>query len=152
MVVTFPSELLGANFDVATLALVVPDIGVDQIPVWIGMNTLAPLYSQYRVSELSNSQPTAHDYKAVLKLLQICHHQRHAGSGEVVRLASKIPVLISAGYTIIVDGSLCSSMSSPGQWLLVEHPVTPLPGGLCIKKLFDNAPKPIPQEDSCHPQ
>lgn len=47
MVVTFPSEFLGADFDVATLALVVPDVGGHQSSVLIGMNTLEPLYSQY---------------------------------------------------------------------------------------------------------
>ena len=133
IVVTFPSEFLGADFDVATLALVVPDVGAHQSPVLIGMNTLEPLYSQYMGSEFSNFQPTAHGYKAVLKLLQIRHQQQQAGSGEVMRLASRTPVLIPAGHTTVVEGSIHSSMSSPGQWALVEHPASPLPGGLCVK-------------------
>ncbi|KAE8277205.1 hypothetical protein D5F01_LYC24951 [Larimichthys crocea] len=73
MVVTFPSEFLGVNFDVSTLALVVPDVAAHQSPVLIGMNTLEPLYNQHTGSEYANFQPTAHSYKAVLKLLQICH-------------------------------------------------------------------------------
>lgn len=43
MVVTFQSEFLGVNFNVSTLALVVPDVGARQSPVVIGMNTLEPL-------------------------------------------------------------------------------------------------------------
>uniref|UniRef100_A0A3P8UAF7 Gypsy retrotransposon integrase-like protein 1 n=1 Tax=Amphiprion percula TaxID=161767 RepID=A0A3P8UAF7_AMPPE len=133
MVVTFPSESLGADFDVATLTLVVPDVGAHQSPVLIGMNTLEPLYSQYVGSEFSNFQPTANGYKAVLKLLRIRHQQQQVGSDGVVRLASKSPVLIPAGHTIVVDGSIHNTMTAPGQWALVEHPASPLPGGLLVK-------------------
>lgn len=133
MVVTFPSEFLGVDLDVSTLALVVPDVGAHQSPVLIGMNTLEPLYNQYMESEYTNFQPTAHGYKAVLKLLQIRHQQQQVGSDGVVRLASKTPICIPAGHTTLIDGSIHTSMLSPGQWALVEHPASPLPGGLCVR-------------------
>lgn len=96
----------------------------------ISMNTLEPLYNQYTGSEYANFQPTAHGYKAVLKLLQIHYQQQQVGRDGVVRLASKSPILIPAGHTILIDGFI---MLSPGQWKLVEHPASPLPGGLCVK-------------------
>lgn len=134
MVITFPKEFLGADFNVSTLALVVPDVKADHSsPVLIGMNTLEPLYSQYMGSEFAEFQPAAHGYRAVLKLLQIRHQQQQAGNNGAVRLASKSPVLIPAGQTIVVDGSIHASMPAPGQWALVEHPASPLPGGLCVK-------------------
>ncbi|TKS67456.1 Retrovirus-related Pol polyprotein from transposon 412 [Collichthys lucidus] len=133
MVVTFPSEFLGVDLDVSTLALVVPDVGALQSPVLIGMNTLEPLYKQYTGSEYANFQPTAHGYKAVLKLLQIRHQQQQVGSDGVVRLASKSPIVIPAGHTTLIDGFIHASILSSAQWGLVEHPASPLPGGLCVK-------------------
>ncbi|KAK7882794.1 hypothetical protein WMY93_028968 [Mugilogobius chulae] len=107
-------EFLGTDTDVATLALVVPDVSPDSpTPVLIGMNTLESLYCQYLNSDVPNFQPSAHGYRAVLKLLQIRHKQQEAGSDGVVRLASKVPVLVPAGHTTVVDGSLHASVSSP---------------------------------------
>ncbi len=62
----------------------------------------------------------------MLKLPQV-------GSDGVVRLASKSPILIPAGYTTLIDGFIHTSMLSPGQWAIVEHPASPLPGGLFVK-------------------
>lgn len=100
MMVTFPSEFLGANFDISTLALIVPGVGARQFPVLIGMDTLEPLYSQNTESEYANFQPTAHGYKTMLNLLQIRHHQQQVDSDGVVRLSSKSPVVIPAGHTV----------------------------------------------------
>ncbi|CAL9695417.1 unnamed protein product [Knipowitschia caucasica] len=96
------------------------------------MNTLEPLYSKYMGSECADFQPEAHGFKAVLKLLQI-RHQQQVGTSGVIRLASKSPILIPAGHTTIVDGSINIGMPNPGQWTLVEHPASQLPGGLCVK-------------------
>lgn len=139
MTVTFPREFLGADFDVATL--VVPDGRSDfQCPVLIGMNTLEPLYSQYMDSEVAEFQPAAHGYKAMLKLLRMRHRQQQAGNDGVVRLATKSPVLIPARHTTVVKGSVHSSTAAPGQWALVEHPASPLPGGLCVKNSLITLP------------
>lgn len=131
MMVTFPCEFLGADFEVTTLALV-PDVRAGQSPVLIGMNTLEPLYSQYKASEFSSFQPMATGYRAVLKLLQL-RYQHRVGSEGVVRLASKVPVFIPAGHTTVIEGSAHTTMPSFDQWALVEHPTTPLPGGLCVR-------------------
>lgn len=132
MMVTFPSEFLGFNLEVSTLALVVPDVAHQPL-VLIGMNTLEPLYSQHIESEYANFQPTAHGYKTVLNLLQIHHHQQQMESDGNVRLTSKVPVVVPAGHTVCLDGSMHTSLLSPGKWALVEHPTSPLPGGLCVQ-------------------
>ncbi|CAJ1059671.1 Retrovirus-related Pol polyprotein from transposon 412 [Xyrichtys novacula] len=132
MKVTFLKEFLGADFDVATLVLVVPNIRPNvQSPVLTGINTMEPLYSQCMESEVAGFQPAAHGYRAILKLLQVRHQQQQAGSDGVVRLASKSPVLIPDGQTTVVNGPIHACISAPVQWALVEHPTSPLPGGLC---------------------
>lgn len=125
MVVTFPREFLRADFNVSTLALVVPDAGAHQSPVLIGMNTLEPLYDQYIQSEFANFQPTAHGYKAVLKLLQIGYNQQQVGNDGVVRLASKTPVLPSLPVTppsSMASSTLaCCHLVSGRLWSIQPH-------------------------------
>lgn len=133
MTIIFPCEFLGDYFDVSTLALVVPDVRDGPSSVLIGMNTLEPLYTQYKASEFSSFQPAASGYGAVLKLLQLRYNQQQVGSEGVVRLASKVPVSIPAGHTTVVEGSVHTITSCSDQWALVEHPTTPLPGGLCVR-------------------
>lgn len=133
MEVTFPSEFLGANFNVSTLALVVPDVDGRQSPVLIGMNTLEPLYRQHVESKFTNFQPTTNGYRTVLSLLQIRHRQQQVENDGVVRLSSKAPVSVPAGHTVVTTGPIHTSLPPPGQWALVEHPVTSLPGGLIVR-------------------
>lgn len=111
--VKFLSEFLGINFEVSTLALVVPDVRAHQSPVLIGMNTVEPLYSQYIESENANFQPTVHGYRTVLNLLQVCHQQQQAVSDGVVRLSHKSPVVIPPGYTLSIDDYIYTSLPSP---------------------------------------
>lgn len=148
IVVTFPTEFLGAGFNVSTSALVVPDVGSRKFPVLIGMNTLEPLYSQHLESKFANFQPVAHGYKAVLSLLQIHHRQQQAECEGVVKLSSKSPVVIPASHTVVMMGSIQTRLLSPGRWAFVEHPATPLPGGLIVKNslitLADQANTMVP--------
>lgn len=123
---TFPSEFLGANLDLFTLALVVPDVGAHQSQILINVNILEPLYSQYMESELANFHLRAHVYNAGLKLLQFPHHQLHADRDQVMRVPIKSP----GG---LVDGLIPTSLLPPGQWVLVEHMASLLLGGLCVK-------------------
>lgn len=145
---TFPSDFLGAEMDVCTLALVVPDVRPEiQSQVLIGMNTLEPLYEQYLGSEVSNFKPATHGYRAVLQLLQL-KHQQSQGPSEGVGLLSEVPVAVPASQTVVVEGSVRALTPSAGEWALLEHPVTSLPGGLCVRSclvtLPDHTPYRIP--------
>lgn len=72
--ITFPKEFIGADMEVSTLALVVPDVRPGfHAQVLIGMNTLDPLYEQHLKSECANYKPSRHGYGAVLHLLQLRH-------------------------------------------------------------------------------
>lgn len=88
---TFPKEFIGADLDVSTLALVVPDIGPgSHSQILIGMNTLEPLYETCLENKCANYQPSLNGYKAVLQLLQL-HHQQAQGSSQGVRLVENLP-------------------------------------------------------------
>lgn len=127
--ITFPRDFLGTAFEVPTLALIVPDVRPEsQSSVLIGMNTLEALYTQYD-NDNCTFLPTLFGYRAVLKVLQVRHQQNQEGT---IRLVSKTPVLIPAGQTIVVDGTVELPVPSRGQCALIEHSLAPLPGGLCV--------------------
>ncbi|KAJ0003805.1 hypothetical protein NQD34_008903 [Periophthalmus magnuspinnatus] len=97
----------------------------------IGMNTLEPLYEQY-IGEHSSFQPSTHGYRAVLKTLQLSHQQKDQGNIGVVRLFSKSPVCVPAGRTVVIEGSAKVSSPPSSQSVLLQHPASTLPGGLCV--------------------
>lgn len=78
------------------------------------MNTLEPLYRQHVESKFTHFQPTAHGYRTVLSLLQTRHRQQQVESDGVVRLSSKVPVIIPAGHTVVMTGSIQTSWPPPG--------------------------------------
>ncbi|KAK7922046.1 hypothetical protein WMY93_008948 [Mugilogobius chulae] len=129
------SDFVGADTEVATLALVVPDIySESQSQILIGMNTLDPLYEQHVQTEFVHYVPVMQGYRAVLNLLQ-CRYQKSKDCNDgVVRLANnRIPTVIPAGETVVVEGSIHASSTPLSSWALVEHPTTALPGGLCVQ-------------------
>ncbi|KAK7921783.1 hypothetical protein WMY93_008685 [Mugilogobius chulae] len=145
LTVTFPKDFLGKDIEVSTLALVVPDSTPDYTStVLIGMNTLEPLYEQYLDSEASAFQPSTHGYRAVLKTLQLTHQQRDSGNVGVVRLLSKVPVRIPAGRTLVIEGTARTSSPSPSQSVLLHHPDSALPGGLCVSSCLITLPAHSP--------
>lgn len=142
--VKFPKDFAGENFEVSTLALVVPDAHPD-IPatVLIGMNTLEPLYELY-LDEPEEFQPSCHGYRAVLKTLRLSHQQKDDGNDNlgVVRL-SKAPVCVPAGHTVVIEGF--AKVSSPSSSsALLRHPTSTLPGGLCVSTCLVTLPARSP--------
>lgn len=115
-------------------SLIVPDGHPEGFSmVLIGMNTLEPLYERYTSSDISNFQPTAKGYSAVLKLLQLKHQQSQLGRVGSVKLLSQTSVLIPSGQTIVLEGSARIDSPTTVQWAVIEHPVSSLPGGLCVQ-------------------
>ena len=143
--ITFPKEFIGADMDVCTLALVVPDVRPGfHAQVLIGMNTLDLLYEQRLESECASYKPSRHGYGAVLQLLQLRHQQAQGESTGVVRLAGASPLEVPAGCTMVIRGSVRASLSSAGRCVLVEQPSTPLPGGLCVRNCLVSLPSHAP--------
>lgn len=145
MMVQFPKDFIGNEFNVATLALVVPDVRSEApSTVLIGMNTLEPLYEQYLQSNSPTFQPSLQGYRAVLKTLQLSHWQQDIGHVGVVKLLGKVPVRVPAGRTLIIEGS--AKVDSPilSQFVLAQHPVSTLPGGLCVSNCLLTFPAHAP--------
>lgn len=149
LAIKFYEDFLGKDIEVSTLALVVPDLHPDPPTlVLIGMNMLEPLYEQHLCSK-PTFQPSTHGYRAVLKTLQLIHQQNDAEGVGVVRLLSRVPVRVPAGRTLVIEGSASMSLpSSSCQSVLLHHPVSALPGGLCINSclisLLAHAPYKVP--------
>lgn len=133
--VTFPEEFLGTTVEVATVALVVPDVQSHTQPlVLIGTNTLDILYEQQIHEKSPRHQPSLFGYRVVLKTLETRRKQNMSGILGHVRLRSNVPEVMSAGQTVVVEGSV----AVPGgvdKCVVVEHPSdSSLPGGVFVKR------------------
>lgn len=143
--VIFPKDFLGEDIQVSTLALVVPDSSPDSpSTVLIGMNTLEPLYEQYMCNNSPAFEPSTQGFRAVLKTLQLTQRQRYTGNLGVVRLLSKVPVRVPAGRTLVIEGTARISPSAANQSVLLHHPASALPGGLCISSCLISLPAHAP--------
>ncbi len=140
----FHEDFLGSEFEVLTLALVVPDTHTsNQSSILIGMNTLEVLYEQFLNSH-SIFQPQSNGYRAVLKMLELHHQKTEAGNIGVVHSPSKTPLLIPAHQTVVLEGSARVSCPSSGSWAIVEHPQSSLPAGLFVKTSLITLPSQSP--------
>lgn len=140
--VTFPKEFLGVEIEVPTLALVVPDVHVvsDSLML-IGTNTLDVLYGMYCETASETQQPTAHGYKAVLKVLELRQRQSKDGNLGLVKMHSKGPQLVPAGQTVVLEGCVAASRFATEKSVVLEHPSTSsLPGGLLVKTCLVDLP------------
>ena len=81
---------------------------------------------------------------SVLNLLQLRHQQTQGALNGVVRLASKSPLEVPAGCTMVIKGSVCANLPPAGMCALIEQPSTPLPGGLCVRNCLVALPSHSP--------
>lgn len=130
--ITFPKDFVGEDMEVPTLALIVPDFP-SQCNVLVGMNTLDVLYKSY--SKMQNVQhiPPKLGYRDVLKILQIRQHQFTEGNIGLARLPGKDPKVIPAGQSLVICASVTVKDLHTDKWAILEHPISPLPGGLIVK-------------------
>ena len=108
------------------------------------MNTLEPLYETCLESECASYKPSRHGYRAVLQLLQLRHQQTQGSSHGVVRLASKTPVQVPAGHTMVIEGSIRANPPFFGKCALIEPPAVALPGALFVKSCLVTLPSHSP--------
>ncbi|KAJ8387992.1 hypothetical protein AAFF_G00147830 [Aldrovandia affinis] len=98
---TFPEDFLGAEMEVPTLALVVPDMcNVSQI--LIGTNTLDVLYT-LSLQEKGVCKPSSHGYQAVMKILEARRKHTDTGALGWVKMQGSNPEVIPAGHTVVID-------------------------------------------------
>lgn len=144
--VTFPKEFLGVEIEVPTLALVVPDVhAFSDSLMLIGTNTLDVLYEMYCEMASETQQPTAHGYKAVLKVLELRQRQSKDGNLGLVKMYGQGPQLVPAGQTMVLEGCVAANRFSTEKSVVLEHPSSSsLPGGLLVKTCLVDLPAKQP--------
>lgn len=145
--ITFPKSSLGADIEVPTLALIVPNLSSNSPSLLIGTNTLDILYEQYGlVVDSKEKHSVPYGYKVVLKTLAARKkHSVNSGLGEV-RLHSTDCETIGAGQTKVLEGSITRRVPETGKWVTVEAPTTTsLPGGLFVEDGLATLPSKFPR-------
>jgi len=143
--IRFPKSLLGADIEVPTLVLVVPDMRSTLSSVLIGTNTLDVFYEKYAEIAPQNYESLPYGYKIVLKTLEIRKRQSVDSSLGEVRLRSRDFETISAGQTRVLEGSV-SCRTDVGKWVMVGPPKSSsLPGGILATDSLVSLPSKLPR-------
>lgn len=143
--IRFPESSLGADIEVPTLVLVVPDMRSTLSSVLIGTNTLDVLYEKYANIAPQNYESLPYGYKVVLKTLEIRKRQSVDSSLGEVRLHSRDFETISAGQTKVLEGSVSCRTLDVGKWVMVESPKSSsLPGGILVTDSLVSLPSKLP--------
>lgn len=132
--ITFPKSSIGADIEVPTLALIVPNVSSNSPSLLIGTNTLDTLYEQYEQNpNLGDQHSLSYGYKILLKTLATrkkCSFDLSLGE---VRLHSTECETIGARQTKVLGESVTCRMPDDGNWVAVEASLlNPLPGGLLV--------------------
>ncbi|KAG1925345.1 interleukin-1 receptor accessory protein-like 1-A [Pimephales promelas] len=126
----FPQEFLGAEAEVPTLALVVPDL--THVPqILIGTNTLDVLYADYLQETTHKAKSCYHGYRAVIRILEARRQQAGVSVLGQVKVKGEMPEVVAAGSTVVLNG--CVNIVGPVSetWVTVEPSTSSsLPGGL----------------------
>uniref|UniRef100_A0A3B1JYN6 Gypsy retrotransposon integrase-like protein 1 n=1 Tax=Astyanax mexicanus TaxID=7994 RepID=A0A3B1JYN6_ASTMX len=140
--ITFPEEFAGAEVEVPTLALVVPDLNSDTQPqVLIGTNTLDVLYMTINEKNVREYNSSSYGYKAVLKILKARLEQQQNLTHGLVKLHSKNSQVIAAGEDVVLEGCISVKQQMFGTMAVLEHPTcSTLPGGLLVKPCLMSIP------------
>uniref|UniRef100_A0A3B1IZ75 ribonuclease H n=1 Tax=Astyanax mexicanus TaxID=7994 RepID=A0A3B1IZ75_ASTMX len=149
--VTFPESFFGAQIELSTLALVVPDTcSGSQSVILIGTNTLDHAYE-----ELSKVQPNnpnkslPYGLKSVLNVLAGRAKQKDNSRIGLVHLPRTGPKTIPAGQSCVLEASTRVFSRANDKWVLMEPSSTSvLPGGLlvtsCLLALPENPYSKLP--------
>lgn len=147
-VITFPRSSLGADIEVPTLALIVPNLSSNSPSLLIGTNTLDVLYAQYGLAvDPVDKHFLPYGYKVLLQTLAARKKDTLDSNLGEVRLKSTDSETIQPRETKVLEGLIACRVQSIGKWVTVEAPVTAfLPGGLFVKDGLATLPSKLPQE------
>lgn len=143
--VTFPKQFLGVEYEVPTLALVVPDSGTSGYQVLIGTNTLDVVYDMYTAANPASYHPVPNGYRMVLKVLQLRQEQSHDSNMGLVKMQGRDRKVIPAGATVVLEGVVSVKEFHTERSALMEYPsLSSMPGGLLVKPLLIDLPSRQP--------
>lgn len=143
--ITFPKQFLGAEYEVPTLALVVPDSGTSGYQILVGTNTLDVAYGMCREKSPASYHPVPNGYRMVLKVLQLRQEQSHDSNIGLVRMQGRDRKLIPAGGTVVLEGVASVKEFHTERSAIMEYPSSSsLPGGLLVKPCLIDLPGRLP--------
>ncbi|KAG1954310.1 interleukin-1 receptor accessory protein-like 1-A [Pimephales promelas] len=139
LVLKFPKEFVGAEIEIPTLALVVPDLkSLSQ--VLVGTNSLDVLYGHCINEKQNNPCSDFHGYQAVLRVLEA--RWRQAGSEPLghVKLMGNMPEVVPAGNTVVLNGYVQFRKPCLEKLIALEPPSTPAFCGLSVASCVHTLP------------
>ncbi|KAG1925816.1 interleukin-1 receptor accessory protein-like 1-A [Pimephales promelas] len=139
LVLKFPKEFVGAEIEIPTLALVVPDLkSLSQ--VLVGTNSLDVLYGHCINEKQNNPCSDFHGYQAVLRVLEA--RWRQAGSEPLghVKLMGNMPEVVPAGNTVVLNGYVQLRKPCLEKLIALEPPSTPAFCGLSVASCVHTLP------------
>lgn len=143
--ITFPKQFLGAEYEVPTLALVVPNSGTSGYQILVGTNTLDVAYGMCREKSPASYHPVPNGYRMVLKVLQLRQEQSHDSNIGLVRMQGRDRKLIPAGGTVVLEGVASVKEFHTERSAIMEYPSSSsLPGGLLVKPCLIDLPGRLP--------
>lgn len=143
--ITFPKQFLGAEYEVPTLALVVPNSGTSGYQILVGTNTLDVAYGMCREKSPASYHPVPNGYRMVLKVLQLRQEQSHDSNIGLVRMQGRDRKLIPAGGTVVLEGMASVKDFHTERSAIMEYPSSSsLPGGLLVKPCLIDLPGRLP--------
>lgn len=131
----FPKALLESEPEIATLALIVPDLRSNSgVPLLIGTNTLDPLYDQCcDESSLPEDSP-CYGYRHVLRTLKLRRKQATSGELGFVKLRGKDQKVLPAKQKVLLEGYMHVNSVNTEKCALLEQPSrSTLPGGVFVE-------------------
>lgn len=142
--VTFPKELLCAEYEVPTLALVVPDSGTSGCQILIGTNTLDVMYNMRKEKSSARYQPVPSGYRTDLKVLQQWQEKSHYSNVPVpalVRMQGRDRKVIPAQRTVFLEAVVLVKEFHTEKSAILEYPSSSsLPGRLLVKPCVIDLP------------
>ncbi|KAG1946284.1 interleukin-1 receptor accessory protein-like 1-A [Pimephales promelas] len=145
LTITFPKQFLGDEYEVPTLALVVPDSGTSGYQLLVGTNTLDVAFCMCREKSPAKYHPVSNGYRTVLKVLQLRQERSHDSNIGLVRMRGRDRKLIPAGETVVLEGVASVKEFHTERSAIIGYPSSSsLPGGLLVQPCLVELPGRLP--------
>lgn len=135
----FPKEFIGAEVEVPTLALVVPDL-TSFSQILVGTNSLDVLYGKCAQDCAADVKSSFPGYQAVLKVLEARWRQASSETLGYVKFKGNSPEMVPAGGMVVLEGQAHFHGPHTEKLVTLEPPSIPLPNGLLIASCLHTLP------------
>lgn len=146
----FPKAFLESEPEIATLALIVPDLRLNNgVPLLVGTNTLDPLYDQCCDEFSLSHNSSCYCYRQVLRTLKLRRKQATSGKLGFVKLRGREKEILPAKQKVLLEGCMWVNSVNTEKYAILEQPSrTTLPGGVfvdcCLISLPDQGSNKVP--------